>query len=149
MVLMGVHNSLTAPDQVSMLGTPVDLSQVAVDTYVVAGIADHISPWQACYRSARLLGSKDLRFVLSTSGHIAALVNPPGNPKASYRIGELDEADPGEWLDGTAKNSGSWWPNFVEWLAERSGPERDAPQSLGTSDLPPVDSAPGTYVLEH
>ena len=64
---------------------PVDLGTVTTDTYVVAGIADHISPWQACYRSARLLGSTDLRFVLSTSGHIAALVNPPGNPKASYR----------------------------------------------------------------
>ncbi|MFQ6330640.1 PHA/PHB synthase family protein [Nocardia sp. CWNU-33] len=149
MVSMGVHNSLTTPNQVSMLGTPVDLSQVTVDTYVVAGIADHISPWQACYRSARLLGSKDLQFVLSTSGHIAALVNPPGNPKASYRIGAVDDADPGAWLDATAENPGSWWPNFVEWLAERSGPERDAPQSLGTADLPPVDSAPGTYVLEH
>lgn len=81
MVSMGVHNSLTTPNQVSMLGTPVDLSQVTVDTYVVAGIADHISPWQACYRSARLLGSKDLRFVLSTSGHIAALVNPREIPR--------------------------------------------------------------------
>jgi hypothetical protein len=60
-----------------MLGTPVDLGTVTADTYVVAGIADHISPWQACYRSARMLGSKDLRFILSSSGHIAALVNPP------------------------------------------------------------------------
>ncbi len=94
MVMMGVHNSLATPGAVSMLGTPVDLNQLTTDAYVVAGIADHISPWQACYRSARLLGIKDLRFVLSSSGHIASLVNPPGNPRATYRVGGVDEPDP-------------------------------------------------------
>ena len=83
MVMMGLHNSLATPGAVSMLGTPVDLGQLTTDAYVIAGIADHISPWQACYRSARLLGSKDLRLVLSSSGHIASLVNPPGNPRAT------------------------------------------------------------------
>ena len=83
MVLMGLNNSLVTPGAISMLGTPVDLSKITCDAYVIGGIADHISPWQATYRSAKLLGSKDNRYVLSTSGHIAALVNPPGNPKAS------------------------------------------------------------------
>jgi poly(3-hydroxyalkanoate) synthetase len=68
MVRMGLHNALVAKGAVSMLGTPVDLSTLPLDTYVVAGITDHISPWQACYRSAQLLGSADLRFVLSSSG---------------------------------------------------------------------------------
>ncbi|MFI5776775.1 PHA/PHB synthase family protein [Nocardia sp. NPDC051570] len=149
MVLMGVHNSLTTPGAVTMLGTPVDLSELTVDTYVVAGIADHISPWQACYRSARLLGAKDLRFVLSTSGHIAALVNPPGNPKASYRVGGVDEADPAAWLDEARTEKGSWWPDFVAWLAERGGPEQDAPRAPGTAELPPLEPAPGSYVREH
>ncbi|MFE3259422.1 PHA/PHB synthase family protein [Nocardia sp. NPDC059091] len=149
MVLMGVHNSLTVPGGVHMLGTPVDLSRVTVDTYVVAGLADHISPWQACYRSARLLGSKDCRFVLSTSGHIAALVNPPGNPKAAYRVGAPDDADPAAWVDNTAQQADSWWPDFAHWLAERSGPDRDAPATLGAPDLPAQDPAPGTYVLTH
>jgi len=90
MLLMGQHNALAEPGGVRMLGTPVDLGTVTADTYVVAGIADHISPWHACYRSARMLGSKDLQFILSSSGHIAALVNPPGNPKASYRAGTAD-----------------------------------------------------------
>lgn len=72
--------SPTTPGAVSMLGTAVDLSTITVDTYVVAGIRDHISPWQACYRSARLLSGTDARFVLSSSGHIAALVNPPVTP---------------------------------------------------------------------
>jgi len=81
------------PRGVSMLGSPVDLYKITADAYVVGGIADHISPWQATYRSARLLGSKDNRYVLSTNGHIAALVNPPGHPKASFRTGSVDVED--------------------------------------------------------
>ena len=67
-----------------MLGGPIDLSHIDTDTYIVAGIADHITPWQSCYQTTQLLGGS-ARFILSTSGHIAALVNPPGNPKASTR----------------------------------------------------------------
>jgi polyhydroxyalkanoate synthase len=74
MVLMGIGNKLTTPGAVTMLGTPVDLSSVTADAYIIGGIADHISPWQACYRSAQLLGGKDNRFVLSTNGHIAGIV---------------------------------------------------------------------------
>ena len=149
MVMMGVHNSLATAGAVSMLGTPVDLSQLTTDAYVVAGIADHISPWQACYRSARLLGSKDLRFVLSSSGHIASLVNPPGNPKATYRVGDVDNADPAAWVEAAERNSGSWWPDFVAWLGERSGNKKDAPETLGGAGLTPLEPAPGSYVLEH
>ncbi|BBZ12629.1 PHA/PHB synthase family protein [Mycobacterium branderi] len=148
MVLMGVHNSLVTPGAVSMLGSPVDLSKVTADAYVIGGIADHISPWQATYRSARLLGSKDNQYVLSTSGHIAALVNPPGNPKASYRTGAVDAEDPQEWLDTAQKFNDSWWPHYLAWLAERSGPEVDAPKTLGGEGFPPLGPAPGTYVME-
>ena len=149
MVLMGLHNSLVTPGAVSMLGTPVDLSKLTVDAYVVAGVADHISPWQACYRSARLLGSENLRFVLSSSGHIAALVNPPGNPRASYRAGGVDEADPAVWVESAEKDTDSWWPDFVAWLGARSGEKNAAPGSLGGAGLAPMEPAPGTYVLEH
>jgi polyhydroxyalkanoate synthase len=99
LVLMGLHNALVTPGAASMLGSPVDLSKITADAYVVGGIADHISPWQATYRSARLLGSKDNRYVLSTNGHIAALVNPPGNPKASFRVAPVDAEDPQQWLE--------------------------------------------------
>ena len=132
-----------------MLGTPVDLGLLTTDAYVVAGIADHISPWQACYRSARLLGSKDLRFVLSSSGHIASLVNPPGNPRANYRVGGVDEADSSAWVESAQQHTDSWWPDFVSWLGERSGGRKDAPQSLGGAGLMPLEPAPGSYVLEH
>jgi polyhydroxyalkanoate synthase len=103
MVLMGLHNALVTPGAVSMLGSPVDLSDITSDAYVIGGVADHISPWQATYRSARLLGSKDNRYVLSTSGHIAALVNPPGNPKASYQTGPVDAEDAEKWLADVAR----------------------------------------------
>ena len=148
LVMLGVHNALATPGAVSMLGTPVDLGQLTVDAYVVAGIADHISPWQACYRSARLLGSKDLRFVLSSSGHIASLVNPPGNPKASYLLAAVDGPDAAAWAEAAEKNRDSWWPDFVSWLAERGGDRKAAPDSLGGSGMPPIEPAPGSYVLE-
>jgi poly(3-hydroxyalkanoate) synthetase len=116
---------------------------------VVAGISDHISPWQACYRSARLLGGSQVRFVLSSSGHIAALVNPPTNPKASYRVGPVaDTPDPDDWADSAEQHSGSWWPDFVAWLAERSGRKHAAPAELGVAGLTPLEPAPGSYVLE-
>jgi poly(3-hydroxyalkanoate) synthetase len=148
MVLMGLNNALVTPGAVSMLGTPVDLSQITADAYVIGGLTDHICPWQATYRSARLLGSKDNRYVLSTSGHIQALVNPPGNPKASYRTGSVDAEDAQEWLDSAEKSSDSWWPDYTRWLAERSGPEIDAPKMLGGEELPPLGPAPGSYVME-
>lgn len=148
MVLMGLHNALVTPGGVSMLGSPVDLSKISSDAYVIGGVADHISPWQATYRSARLLGSKDNRYVLSTSGHIAALVNPPGNPKASFRTGAVEAEKPEQWLDSAQQLAGSWWPDYVGWLGDRSGPEVDAPEALGGRGLPPLGPAPGTYVME-
>jgi class II poly(R)-hydroxyalkanoic acid synthase len=148
MVLMGLHNSLVTPGGVSMLGTPVNLDELTADAYVVAGIADHISPWQACYRSARLLGSKDLRFVLSSSGHIAALVNPPGNPRASFRVGGVDEIDPAAWVDAAERQTDSWWADFASWFGERGGKKVAAPDALGGAGMAPMEPAPGSYVLE-
>jgi polyhydroxyalkanoate synthase len=86
--------------------------------------------------------------VLSTSGHIAALVNPPGNPKASYRTGPVDADYPDQWLDSAQNFADSWWPDYVAWLAERSGSEVEAPKVLGGENLPPLGPAPGSYVME-
>ena len=148
MVKMAIHNVLARPGAVSMLGTPVDLSRLTLDSYVVAGIDDHISPWQACYRSAQLLGSEHLRFVLSTSGHIASIINPPGNTKSTYRVGDSCETDPAQWVQSAEKHSGSWWPDYVAWLNERSGEQKTAPQSLGGAGMAPLAPAPGRYVLD-
>ncbi|MCW2625064.1 alpha/beta fold hydrolase [Mycobacterium sp.] len=148
MVMTGLHNSLVAPGEANMLGTPVELSKLTADVYVVAGIADHISPWQACYRSAQLLGSEDLRFVLSSSGHIAALVNPPGNTRASYRVGGVQEPDPAAWLQAVENTTDSWWPDFVAWLGQRGGAKKPAPATLGGAGMAPLEPAPGSYVLQ-
>jgi len=142
---IALTNALVRPGDRALLGTPIDLSAIDVDAYLVAGIADHITPWQSCYRTTRLLGS-DPRFVLSTSGHIAAMVNPPGNPKASYRVADENPADADAWLAGAATRPGSWWEGWAAWLAERSGDERAAPDGLGGGGLEPLDAAPGTYV---
>jgi poly(3-hydroxyalkanoate) synthetase len=149
MITMGLHNSLVTPGAVGMLGTPVDLNQLTTDAYVVAGVADHISPWQACYRSARMLGVRNARFVLSSSGHIASLVNPPGNPRATYRVADVDEPDPAFWAESAEQHTDSWWPDFVSWFGARSGKKKDAPDPLGGAGMAPLEPAPGSYVREH
>jgi polyhydroxyalkanoate synthase len=143
---MAVHNSLTRPGAATMLGSRVDLSAVTVDSYVVAGIADHICPWQSCYATTQLLGG-DTRFVLSTSGHIASLVNPPSNPKSTWRTASPNTADADEWLASAHTEKGSWWTDFSRWVGERSGEEVDAPAELGGGE-PTLGNAPGTYVFD-
>jgi polyhydroxyalkanoate synthase len=144
---VSLENPLVRPGALKVLGTPVDLSKITVDSYVVAGIADHITPWENCYRTTQLLGSSP-RFVLSTSGHIAALVNPPGNEKASYQVNDENPPEAEAWLQGAAKHRGTWWDDWAAWLGERSGDDKPAPQELGSERFPPLGPAPGTYALE-
>ncbi len=144
-VRAAVSNSLATPGGLTVLGTEVDLAQVDLDSYVVAGVADHICPWQSCYRSSQLLGGKT-RFVLSTSGHIAALVNPPGSKKASYQVSDDVTADAPAWQQSAATEQGSWWPDYASWLAARSGGLVPAPASLGSDRFHAIEAAPGGYV---
>jgi polyhydroxyalkanoate synthase subunit PhaC len=142
---IALSNALTKPDQATMLGSPVDLSAVDVDSYVIAGIADHLCPWQSCYRTTQLLGGTT-RFVLSTSGHIASMVNPPGNPKATFQTAQENPPEPRDWLRAAQTVPGSWWPDYSAWLAERSGGRRDRPEGLGRGGFAPLEAAPGSYV---
>jgi polyhydroxyalkanoate synthase subunit PhaC len=145
---LGAANALVSPGSATMLGSPVDLGAVDRDTYLVAGITDHICPWQSCYRSTQLLSGRQ-RFVLSTSGHVAAMVNPPGNAKASYQMAKEYPDDPREWLRLAETCHGTWWPDYADWLAERCGDEQAAPGELGGAGLVPIGDAPGTYVYDH
>ncbi len=140
-------NKLTEPGSAMLCGSPVDLSAVHVDTYVVAGVADHLCPWQNCYQTTQLLGGK-CRFVLSTSGHIAAIVNPPGNENASFHVSEDNPDDAEEWLRNAEKQSGSWWDDYAAWLTAHSGASRDAPTAPGGQGYQVLADAPGSYVYE-
>jgi poly[(R)-3-hydroxyalkanoate] polymerase subunit PhaC len=131
----------------AVLGTRADLSAIDVDSYVIAGLADHITPWQSCYRTTAMLGGQT-RFVLSTSGHIAAMVNPPGNPKATYRTNPANPADAQDWLHSATTTQGSWWDDYATWLGSRCGTTQAARRRLGGRGLPPLIEAPGTYVLD-
>jgi len=144
---LAMGNQLVTGGALTVLGVPIDLSRIDTDAYIVAGIADHITPWQNCYRTTQLLGGST-RFVLSTSGHIAALVNPPGNPKASFQVNKANPADPEEWVKSAETQAGTWWNDASAWLAERCGALRPAPEQLGGGGLRPIVEAPGTYVFD-
>lgn len=140
-------NALTVPGQLRLHGVPVDLGKVDCDSYLLAGTTDHITPWQACYRSTQLFGGKST-FVLSNSGHIQSILNPPGNKKAEFWSGGGHVADPDAWRDKAKHFAGSWWPHWYQWLGKRSGIGIDAPVALGNADYPALDPAPGKYIFE-
>jgi len=144
-IALALGNALTKPGAARMLGSPVDLGKVDTDTYVIAGIADHLCPWQSCYRTTQLLGGP-VTFVLSTSGHIASMVNPPGNPKATFQTATTNPADPREWLEHAQTINGSWWPHYSDWLSARSGKDRKSRPRLGRKGYEVLAAAPGTYV---
>ncbi|WP_137818709.1 class II poly(R)-hydroxyalkanoic acid synthase [Pseudomonas sp. 2FG] len=139
------HNPLTHPGGLEVCGTPIDLHKVTVDSFSIAGINDHITPWDAVYRSTLLLGG-DSRFVLSNSGHIQSILNPPGNPKANYFESGKLSSDPRAWYFDAKQTSGSWWTHWLEWIQQRSGEQRETRLALGSQNHPPMEAAPGTYV---
>ena len=136
------------PRRLLVRGTPLDMRQVNMDSYVIAGVTDHITPWQGCYNTARLYGEQTT-FVLANSGHIQSLINPPGNPKAFFWTGPASEASAEAWLEQVPKHSGSWWPHWLQWIKTRSGDMTPAPAALGSNKHPPLDEAPGRYVMEN
>ncbi|GJH16394.1 alpha/beta fold hydrolase [Caballeronia novacaledonica] len=140
-------NLFTKPGALSVLGTPIDLNDVTCDKYMVAGITDHITPWKGVYDTARLFGG-ETRFVLSSSGHIQSLINPPGNPKAKFYLNPELSASADAWLDAAEPKADSWWNDWSVWLAARSGKRRAARAALGNERHPSLAAAPGTYVLQ-
>lgn len=142
------HNPLARPGALEVCGTPLDLSKVDVDSFSVGGITDHITPWEAVYRSALLLGGKR-RFVLANSGHVQSIINPPGsNPKAHFQESDYRESDPRAWFAQAEQRPGSWWPEWLSWLQARSGPLQPARPVLGSERYPELDEAPGRYVFD-
>ena len=124
-------------------GRPLSLGRSPVELYVLSAREDHITPWRGCYRTTQIAGGPK-RFVLTSSGHIAGIVNPPG-PKRRHWVSDALPADPDEWLEGATEQPGSWWEDWARWAAARGGERRDPPP-LGSEAHPPLEDAPGTYV---
>jgi polyhydroxyalkanoate synthase len=141
-------NPLPQAGKLRVRGKGIDLGKIGLDAYVVGGLTDHITPWQGVYRTARLYGGRRSTFVLSSSGHVQSLVNPPGNKKAWFMTATAQAATSEAWLARREKVEGSWWPHWRDWLRARSGGSTKAPAALGSALLPPLAAAPGTYVLE-
>jgi len=140
------HNDI-ATGKLNVLGVPLNLKGIKIDTLVTGAISDHLTPWAACYRTTQLLGGKST-FVLSHSGHIASLVNPPGNPKATYYLGPEPGPDPEQWRSHATRHTGTWWEVWTQWIQQRSGAPVPAPARLGSKRHRVISDAPGEYVHE-
>jgi polyhydroxyalkanoate synthase len=136
-----------AKGELGLAGQRLDLAKVSQDSYFVSAERDHIAPWRAVFESARLPGGT-VRFVLSNSGHIAGVVNPP-NPKSKHWVGTADTLpeDPEVWRRQATEVALSWWEDWAPWIARRAGQQRAAPP-MGSAMHPPLEDAPGSYVRQ-
>jgi polyhydroxyalkanoate synthase subunit PhaC len=138
-----LHNEF-AQGELEIGGERLDPAKVEIDTYVLSAVDDHIVPWISGYKTTQLLGGHN-RFVLSTSGHIAGIVNPP-SPKAKYWTNDDLPPDPEEWKAGAELRDETWWEDWARWIAERGGPKVAARKVLGSGEYPVLEDAPGSYV---
>ncbi len=147
---MYLQNNLIKRDKLNIAGESIDLDRIVQPLYAVTAEDDHIAPWKQCYRIRKYVNVKaPVRFVLSTSGHILGIVNPPANPpKRSYWIAEPERNEHWEqWFERAEKRPGTWWEDWTRWLGERTGDLVDA-YPVSNRKFPALADAPGTYVLE-
>ena len=142
-----LENRLRVPGGLHVLGRPVDLTRVRMPAYVMAAQDDHIVPWTSAFASTQLLGGHT-QFVLSASGHVAGVVNPPGSGRRYFRAGAPPSADAQAWIAGAVRHEGSWWDHWAAWAVAHSGRAVRAPASPGSTAHPVVEAAPGRYVTE-
>ena len=143
---MYLDNLLCRPGGLELGGESLDIGRIDVPVYFLSTVEDHIAPWRSTYRGAQLF-SGPVRFVLGGSGHIAGVVNPPSKNKYHYYAHSqgLDE-DPDVWLNQASQHSGSWWPDWHQWVKMISA-GFDQPREPGVhSDFPAIEDAPGSYV---
>jgi poly(3-hydroxyalkanoate) synthetase len=140
-----LSNALARPGSLTVLGESVDLTQVKPDAYLIAGLTDHLTHWQSCYRTVSMVGSA-CEFILVTGGHLQAILRPPGGRAAGYRTASTTPEDPADWFAVAEEHEGSWWEHWADWLSERSTGLHAAPERLGGLSHPPIEPAPGSYV---
>lgn len=137
-----IENAL-ARDELEVGGSRLLVSKTRDDSYIVAAVKDHIVPWRANYRTTQLFKGK-CRFVLTSGGHIAGVVNPP-RPQSKLWTNEDLPPDPDQWLAGAEEVADTWWNDWAAWIGQRSG-EQQAPPPIGNKRYPAGVEAPGTYV---
>ncbi|MDP9073127.1 MAG: alpha/beta fold hydrolase [Actinomycetota bacterium] len=133
-----------AEDEMSLAGVNLHVGDIETESYIVAAVEDHIAPWRSSYATTSLVGGP-VRFVLTSSGHIAGVVNPPG-PKARHWVNEDLTGDADAWRAGATEVSATWWEDWATWIAARAGP-RGRPPGMGSKAYPALGDAPGTYIL--
>jgi polyhydroxyalkanoate synthase len=138
------ENRLRQPGGLELAGVPIDLGKVTAPVYIMAAKDDHIAPWRSCYPGTQLFADSK-RFVLTASGHIAGVINPPAAKKYGYWQNDGLPAEPETWLEGASWRNGSWWPDWALWLGQRGGKKVPARQP-GDGALKPLEDAPGSYV---
>ena len=143
-----LNNRLIEKDALTVAGEPIDLGRITIPVYQVTAEDDHIVPWRQSFKLMNhVAGPK--RFVRSSSGHILGIVNPPVEPpKRDYLAGSAERHDTVDsWRANAEEQAGSWWPDWMTWLAPHAGPLR-APPAVSSRSHPALADAPGTYVLE-
>jgi polyhydroxyalkanoate synthase subunit PhaC len=137
------EQNLLAKGEMKLAGHPLSLADIKCDTYLVGAVNDHIVPWMSSYKATRLLGGS-VRYVLSSGGHIAGIVNPPSQ-KAWYQTAEEYPEQPARWRDAAERHGGSWWQDWAEWSDSRAG-RLIVPPQMGSERFPALGPAPGAYV---
>jgi polyhydroxyalkanoate synthase len=140
-------NLLSEPGGISMKDVPIDLSKITIPLYFLSCREDHIAPWTSTYKGARNFTAAPRRFVLTASGHIAGVINPPDGGKYNHFIADGLPEKPEDWLENAVEIAGSWWPDWQRWatgFAHEKVPARIPGNVRGVKIL---EDAPGSYVL--
>ncbi|MEM7722126.1 MAG: class I poly(R)-hydroxyalkanoic acid synthase [Pseudomonadota bacterium] len=141
------QNNQLAEGTIELFGETLSLKDVTVPVCAIACETDHIAAWKDSFRGVVQMGSRNKTFLLSESGHIAGIVNPPSKKKYGHYTNDGVVGEPGDWLEAASYNEGSWWPRWEKWLASRSGKQVEA-RKPGADGYKILGPAPGTYVLE-
>jgi polyhydroxyalkanoate synthase len=141
---MYLENRLVQPNAITLAGEPLDLRKIDVPIYQLSTESDHIAPWQSTYALSQLVRGP-YRFVLSGSGHIAGVINPPAASKYYFLTNTANPSSPDEWMAGAERHGGSWWPDWAAWVSQY-GDGMVPARAPGVGALTGIEDAPGSYV---